>query len=291
MTDRTPRNRWLRALALAGTAAAVTAVACVTPSPNHVLGPDGNLPEARVAPRPLVLDANQTYFEFQVEEPVAPLNNVRPVYPGMLQSQGVTGRVIAQFVVGPDGMADVGTFKVLESDHDLFSASVRAALPQMRFTPARVGGHVVKQLVQQPFVFGATAQARVDTAIVRAGTATPAVVGASPRAGQSGPVVVEPNATFFEFQIEEPAAPLNNAQPIYPTELRDAGTTGKVIAQFVVDTTGLAQESTFKVLESDHALFTAAVRAALPQMRFIPARVGGKKVRQLMQQPFTFDIK
>jgi TonB family protein len=291
MTDRTPRNRWLRALALAGTAAAVTAVACVTPSPDRIAGPDGNRPAPLAATAQPSPNGNQTYFEFQVEEPVAPLNNVRPVYPADLKARGVTGRVIAQFVVGPDGTPDVGTFKVLASDDDLFSASVRAALPQMRFTPARVGGHVVKQLVQQPFVFDAAAQARADTATVRAGTATPAVVGASPRAGQRGPVVVEPNATFREFQIEEPAAPLNNVQPVYPTELRDAGTTGKVIAQFVVDTTGLAQESTFRVIESDHALFTAAVRAALPQMRFTPARVGGKKVKQLMQQPFTFGIK
>ncbi|MHB1222786.1 MAG: energy transducer TonB [Gemmatimonadaceae bacterium] len=291
MTDRTPRNRWLRALALAGTAAAVTAVACVTPSPDRIAGPDGNRPAPLSATAQPIADANQTYFEFQVEEPVAPLNNVRPVYPADLSAQGVTGRVIAQFVVGTDGTADVSTFKVLDSDHDLFSAAVKAALPGMRFTTARIGGREVKQLVQQPFVFDVPTRTRGDTTVVRAGTATPAVVGASPRAAQRSPVVVEPNATFFEFQIEEPAAPLNNVQPVYPTELREAGTTGRVIAQFVVDTTGMANVGSFRVLESDHELFTAAVRAALPQMRFIPARVGGRKVRQLLQQPFVFGIK
>jgi TonB family C-terminal domain len=105
------------------------------------------------APAPVVVDANQTYFEFQVEKPVAPLNNAQPNYPGMLQSQGVKGRVIAQFVVDTTGRADVSTFKVLETDHELFSAAVKSALPRMRFIPAEVGGHKVKQLVQQPFVF------------------------------------------------------------------------------------------------------------------------------------------
>jgi protein TonB len=32
------------------------------------------------------------------------------------------------------------------------------------------------------------------------------------------------------------------------------------------------------------------VKNALPRMRFIPAEVGDKKVRQLVQQPFSFAI-
>ena len=150
MTDRPPRNRWLRAAALVAAAGAVTVVACVTPSPDRVAGP-GNAEPLPASPRKV--DRNQTYFEFQVEKPVAPLNNAQPNYPGMLQSQGVKGKVIAQFVVDTTGRADVSTFKVLESDHELFSAAVKSALPRMRFIPAEVGGHKVKQLVQQPFVF------------------------------------------------------------------------------------------------------------------------------------------
>jgi periplasmic protein TonB len=44
-------------------------------------------------------------------------------------------------------------FKILKSTHDLFTAAVKSALPQMRFYPAEVGGHKVKQLVQMPFQF------------------------------------------------------------------------------------------------------------------------------------------
>ena len=65
---------------------------------------------------------------------------------------------------------------------------------------------------------------------------------------------------------------------------------GTVLAQFVVDTTGRADVSTFTALRSDNALFTSAVRAALGRMRFLPAEVGGRKVPQLVQQPFQFTV-
>ncbi|HEU4628653.1 MAG TPA: TonB family protein [Gemmatimonadaceae bacterium] len=105
------------------------------------------------APPPPVVDANQTYFEFQVEKPVVSLGNAAPTYPPMLESQGVTGQVIAQFEVTTEGRVDMDTFKVIESSHELFTAAVKSALQRMRFKPAEIGGKPVRQLVQQSFVF------------------------------------------------------------------------------------------------------------------------------------------
>ena len=94
------------------------------------------------------------YFEFQVEQPVTlAAGGAAPRYPDMLREARVEGEVLAQFVVGEDGRADVESFKVLKSSNDLFVKSVRAALPQMRFNPATVGGKAVRQVVQQPFTF------------------------------------------------------------------------------------------------------------------------------------------
>ena len=76
----------------------------------------------------------------------------------------------------------------------------------------------------------------------------------------------------------------------YPQVLRAANVSGVVLAQFVVDTNGRVELGTFKALKSDHALFTQAVSDALPDMRFDPAYVDLKKVRQLVQQPFTFAL-
>jgi hypothetical protein len=44
------------------------------------------------------------------------------------------------------------------------------------------------------------------------------------------------------------------------------------------------------VLQSTNTEFTSAVRDVLPYMRFEPARIGPAKVRQLVQQQFTFKI-
>lgn len=96
---------------------------------------------------------DQPYFEFQVEKIVTALPGQGPRYPAMLESQGVTGTVLAQFHVDTTGRVEPGSFKVIESSHDLFTQAVRNALPRMRFIPAEIGGRKVKQLVSQPFTF------------------------------------------------------------------------------------------------------------------------------------------
>jgi periplasmic protein TonB len=97
--------------------------------------------------------------------------------------------------------------------------------------------------------------------------------------------------TYFEFQVEKPVrqAP-GSAVPRYPDTLRVAKVAGEVVVAFVVDTTGLAEVNSLKILKSTNALFAEAVKVALPDMRFIPAMIGGRKVRQLVQQPFVFAI-
>jgi protein TonB len=101
---------------------------------------------------------------------------------------------------------------------------------------------------------------------------------------------IDANQTYFEFQVEKQAAVAQAAQPRYPDMLRSANVEGEVLAQFVVDTTGRAEMSSFKVIKTSHDLFTNSVRAVLPQMRFYPAEVGGRKVRQLVQMPFQFAL-
>lgn len=94
------------------------------------------------------------YFEFQVERQATPRpSSVAPVYPPELRAKGVEGMVLAQFVVGTDGRADMRTFKVLRSSHEQFTRAVYDAVKAMQFQPARIDGAVVKQVVQQPFVF------------------------------------------------------------------------------------------------------------------------------------------
>jgi protein TonB len=111
--------------------------------------------------------------------------------------------------------------------------------------------------------------------------------------GVTGGVAVPLNSDqpLFDFQVEKPAAANpSNQPPAYPNQLRAANIEGQVVAKFVVDTTGRADMRTFEVIKSDHEAFTAAVRNSLPNMRFFPAEVGGKKVKQLVQMPFQFSL-
>jgi periplasmic protein TonB len=99
------------------------------------------------------------------------------------------------------------------------------------------------------------------------------------------------DAVYFEYQVERQARALpDNPPPRFPEELRARHIEGEVLAQFVVDTTGYPDTLTFKVFKTRHPLFTSAVRAALPTMRFTPAEVGGRKVKQLVQMPFNFEL-
>jgi protein TonB len=111
-------------------------------------------------------------------------------------------------------------------------------------------------------------------------------------AGVVGGQVIDANQTYFDFQVEKPVAALPGSRaPNYPDILRSGGVEGEVLARFEVDTTGRVVISSFTVLRSSHALFEAAVRSALPSMRFLPAEIGGRKVRQLVQQPFVFSLQ
>ena len=101
--------------------------------------------------------------------------------------------------------------------------------------------------------------------------------------------VREEEPTYFEFQVMKPVRALpDQPTPRYPESMRSSGIQGEVLAQFVVDTLGHADMSTFKVLRSTAIEFTNAVRATLPQISFEPAQLENRKVRQVVQMPFHF---
>ena len=89
----------------------------------------------------------------------------------------------------------------------------------------------------------------------------------------------------------------------YPERVHELGVEGKVTMQFVVDTTGHADVVTIRdvspvralrmsAASADfHAEFVEAAREMIMQARYAPAEVGGCKVRQVVQQPFTWAMR
>ena len=97
--------------------------------------------------------------------------------------------------------------------------------------------------------------------------------------------------TFRADQVEKQVSLISgSAPPRYPEVLRAAGVDGQVVARFVVTEEGRVEEGSVKFVRSDNHLFEEAVRAALARMRFTPAEIGGKKVRQLVEMPFVFTL-
>lgn len=76
-----------------------------------------------------------------------------PEFPARLLATGVSGEVIARFIVDTLGIADVTSYTVVRSTRAEFSDAVVRALPRMRFRPANQRGRLVRQWVEQTFHF------------------------------------------------------------------------------------------------------------------------------------------
>jgi protein TonB len=96
---------------------------------------------------------------------------------------------------------------------------------------------------------------------------------------------------FDVRSVDRPVRPLaGNPAPRYPAPLAQAGVQGVVTMRFVVDTTGRVEPGSIRVARGAHLLFERAVREILPHLRFLPADVAGVKVRQIVEQPFLFEL-
>jgi TonB family protein len=270
MTTRPPKNPRIRATVFAVAGLAVIGAACVLPAPDVV------------APRATdVKAAGPVLYDFQVERPVsAKPKNLPPRYPTELRANGVEGSVIAKFVVDTAGRIEEGTVEILKADHGEFATAVRKSLPLMEFHPARVGERPVRQLVQMPFHFSVSR--RSDATASKSAAASPATVS-NAKALPSAPIAQPMSDTL-------PIALPTNQPPRYPPQLLAANISGQVIAKFVVTVEGVPDMTTFEIQKSDHDAFTAAVRAAVPELRFKPALKDGVPVAKEVTMPFKFSV-
>jgi TonB family protein len=96
------------------------------------------------------------------------------------------------------------------------------------------------------------------------------------------------DSVYIEAQVTTPAQLVTGGRVDYPDSLRKAKIGGAVLAQWVVDTSGIPEIETIRILRSPNEGLSESARAAVRQMRFSPARIANRKVRQLVQMPFQF---
>ena len=124
-----------------------------------------------------------------------------------------------------------------------------------------------------------------------AGGSSSGVKGGTGNEGDIGKAAgTEDHGPYMEFQVEKAVEKTGGDAPQYPESLKSAGVEGEVLAQFVVNESGRYESGTLKILKSSNSAFTAAVKDALPRMKFSAAQIGGKKVQQLVQMPFQFHL-
>lgn len=130
----------------------------------------------------------------------------------------------------------------------------------------------------------------VDVTLGRAsGGATEGGFGTAPQGGYGAP---DAGGAWDAAAVEVPVVPdARNPMPTYPEMLRTARMTGRVVAEFVVDSTGRVRAGSLVIVEATHELFASSVRRTVPGFRFTPARVRGQRVAQRVRVPFEFEMR
>jgi TonB family protein len=124
---------------------------------------------------------------------------------------------------------------------------------------------------------------------VEGGVATGVVGGTGEVEGWSGEP--GPEAIYEASSNDErftPAVVMSQPAPRYPAPLQTLGLEGRVVVEFVIDTTGHVEPGSVRTLESTHPAFEKAAYEAMLRSLFAPARLSGHAVRQLTRQSIRF---
>ncbi len=221
------------------------------------------------------------------------LGDLDPPYPQSLRRMGASGYVEIQWIVDTLGKAEVASVERVSADAPAdavpgFTDVARQAVFLARFVPAEIGGRKVRQRVQRRFSF--TAPGGGTSAD---GAELPPIDATLPSSirGAATPAPV-PNEPLFEFQVEMPVRVITEPKPMYPESLRRTRVQGYIYLDYIVDTLGTVEPTSLRVLDvqpkSAESAFMDSMRTALRATRYRSAEVGGRKVRQKVQQRFEF---
>ena len=109
---------------------------------------------------------------------------------------------------------------------------------------------------------------------------------------EAQPPIALGDSIMTEFMVDSAVVRYEDgAAPAYPESMLKRRIEGSVVVQYVVDTLGHADTTTFRIISATHNDFAQAVKLTLPRMRFHPAIMANRRVPQLVQQPFAFKIQ
>ncbi len=108
-------------------------------------------PEALVAQQ--VFESSQVTDVPRIASPMAAQRSIERAYSSGLQSRGIQGKVMLQFVVQENGKVDPSSVVVKTADHADLGAAAQEAIASIEFVPGRVQGAAVATRVIFPITF------------------------------------------------------------------------------------------------------------------------------------------
>lgn len=99
-----------------------------------------------------------------------------------------------------------------------------------------------------------------------------------------------PMKTYLESAVDEAPELLSHPPLRYPEFMRKAGLEGSVRLEFVVDTSGVAEMESMKVIRAPERAFEGPAINMIQGSRFRPGRVRGQKVRVLVRMDIVFSL-
>jgi TonB family protein len=194
------------------------------------------------------------------------------------------------------GAAVASTSRPANVDPDWIENRAYYMPPPNRMPSQAASGETIKYVELSPEGLGAGIGAGSglgsDRPQARELSENPGDLGRDTTSSEPAPKLAGADSVFTQLEVDSTVSRYpGSASPAYPVEMLKQGVQGSVVTQYVVDTTGFADTTSLKIMSMTHEQFADAVRAALPYMRFSPAKVGSKKVRQLVEQEFSFKIE
>jgi len=98
------------------------------------------------------------------------------------------------------------------------------------------------------------------------------------------------DSTVYMAPVEEQPTLLTLPRLAYPKALKRAGIEGRVVVQFILDTSGRAERQSVTVVETPDSGFDRSAEKFVLAALFRPARVHGRAVRVAMRLPIDFKI-
>jgi TonB family protein len=96
---------------------------------------------------------------------------------------------------------------------------------------------------------------------------------------------------FMESVVDERPEVLSGPRLQYPDLLRQAGVSGRVLVQAIIDKNGRAEPASVKIIQSPNTGFNQVAEDYVLGAMFRPARVHGRPVRVLVNLPIDFSVR